>query len=357
MATRVVAMDYDEEGGAVDKIRLAYGPGGLGILLVRGVPGYAKARERLLGLAQRFATEVPEARRDRYADPASTFQFGWSHGKEYLRDGYTPDYYKGSYYANPTMDVVTDDQQLILKYPTYARPNIWPNQDLPELEPAFKHLGELITNVGYRICKLCDDYVRSANGGLSSRLHELVAGSPCHKARLLHYYPCRKDSLASEDDWCGWHADHCIITGLTGAMFFDESSGLITNNCDPNAGLFVQTDGGPVVHVEIPDDCVAFQIGQAAQVLTGGLLRATLHCVSSPRQQANVSRNSFAVFLQPRWDCKMEPVYYDNSAAHDAGIKQWRPGMNFGDFTNATVNMVYDLNRNSNTRSKGTSKL
>ncbi len=57
----------------------------------------------------------------------------------------------------------------------------------------------------------------------------------------------------------------------------------------------------------IPPDCIAYQMGQAMQVHSGGLLQATPHCVRGPMSSAaaaGVSRNTFAVFMQPR-ECSM----------------------------------------------------
>jgi len=47
--------------------------------------------------------------------------------------------------------------------------------------------------------------------------------------------------------------------------------------------------------------CVCSQIGEAMQVHSGGVLRATPHCVraASGPAAAGVARNAFAVFMQP----------------------------------------------------------
>jgi hypothetical protein len=90
-----------ELGAAVEA---AYGPDGLGLLLVNGVPGYAEARGRLLPLASRLAS-LPAAALEALEDPASTFNFGWSHGKETMNGG-QPDTAKGSFYANPLLDTL-----------------------------------------------------------------------------------------------------------------------------------------------------------------------------------------------------------------------------------------------------------
>ena len=40
--------------------------------------------------------------------------------------------------------------------PPFYHPNIWPKDDVPDLEPAFKDLGELVIDVGIRLAKHCD---------------------------------------------------------------------------------------------------------------------------------------------------------------------------------------------------------
>lgn len=79
---------------------------------------------------------LPDEVKAMYADPTSTYNFGWSHGVETLANG-LPDKYKGSYYANPLLDVPTTDEALMRQYPSYCRPNIWPTKHLPEFQTAF----------------------------------------------------------------------------------------------------------------------------------------------------------------------------------------------------------------------------
>lgn len=67
---------------------------------------------------------------------------GWSHGKEKLGD--KPDMAKASFYANPCMDEPDPANKVNEKYPFFYPKNIWPTEDMPELEPAFKKLGKLM---------------------------------------------------------------------------------------------------------------------------------------------------------------------------------------------------------------------
>ena len=84
---------------------------------------------------------------------------------------------------------------------------------------------------------------------------------------------------------------------------------------------------------------IAFQIGQTSQILSGGLLKATPHCVrgATPGTCVGVARNSFATFMQPHWE---EPMEVPEGFA-GVGVKQWRPGTTFGEFSEDTVAMYY----------------
>ena len=63
---------------------------------------------------------LPAGVRAKCEDPTSSYNFGWSHGKEALVGG-RPDVHKGSYYANPLNDEVTADEDLMRQYPSYCR--------------------------------------------------------------------------------------------------------------------------------------------------------------------------------------------------------------------------------------------
>ena len=134
-----------------------------------------------------------------------------SHGREKL-EGDKADFSKGSFYANPLTEDLTESmlerrryqctQQLsknqdnidenmedVLKWdeslhesddairtlakstPAFFAPNIWPSKHLPQMETAFKEAGQLVHEVGVLVAKCCDSYV-SANvsGGIMNAL-------------------------------------------------------------------------------------------------------------------------------------------------------------------------------------------
>lgn len=236
----VVQLDYEDLRNGKDltaEIARAYGFDGVGVLTVKNVPGFVEARDRLLPLSRKFAL-LPEEVKAKYVHAESFYAFGWSHGKEKLQG--LPDVSKGSFYNNPQYDRPVEDESIINQYPSFAHPNIWPTDDLPELESAFKALGQIIVSVGILVAQQCDKYVRSLCSTYpQNSLENTIRNSLCCKARLLHYFPIDPSHLADDQfsfsNWCGWHNDHGSLTGLTSAMFID-SEGNIIENTDPSAG-------------------------------------------------------------------------------------------------------------------------
>ncbi|KAK6136399.1 hypothetical protein DH2020_029856 [Rehmannia glutinosa] len=333
----------DQTADVSEKIELGFGPNGLGILSISDVPGYTLLRQNLLHLAPRLASLPEEVKRE-LEDPDSRYNIGWSHGKEKLESG-KPDMLKGSFYANPILDVPTNELSVVERYPSYCRPNIWPRGALPELEVAFKALGKLILDVGLLLAYHCDHY--ASNGFKmheNGSLQQILLRSRCHKGRLLYYFPTHQ--CASTDDgesmssWCGWHTDHGSLTGLTCGIFTRD--GVEISCPDTAAGLYVKTRSGQIVKVVYGEDEIAYQIGETTEILSRGQLCATPHCVQAPKGEAGygVERSTFALFMQPDWDEKLifpEPVNIHEFIMPNGSIS-------FGDYTEKVLDKYYDLN-------------
>lgn len=80
-----------------------------------------------------------------------------------------------------------------------------------------------------------------------------------------------------------------------------------------------------MVKVDIPSDCLAFQTGEALQLITSGAFKAVPHFVRGPQLAScgarSVARNTLAVFMQPNVDDVIEKS----------------SGMTFGEFANIAV--------------------
>ena len=102
-----------------------------------------------------------------------------------------------------------------------------------------------------------------------------------------------------------------------------------------------------------------FQIGETSQIHSGGVLQATPHAVRAAAA-ADISRTSFAVFMEPGWEESMEcphdrePAQAQTNAAEKAlppGVpplgKRWGTEQcpfttcDFGAFTSATLNALH----------------
>ncbi|KAJ3322290.1 hypothetical protein HDV06_003183 [Boothiomyces sp. JEL0866] len=299
----VVVLDYNKlvnpDSDLYQYIDDAFGnkPGALGACFVSNVPGFAELREKCLRYGSRLAA-LSESELDSMVDPQSTYMFGWSHGKEIMNG--KADFAKGSFYFNPIHDVPkSEDPEFAVKFAEYGRPNIWP-PSLPQIREDLMQHPDLPANF----------------------LQSMIEKSVIPKSRLLHYFPISKEDAeptpdGNMDSWCGLHLDHSVLTGLTSAMYNDESDPSFpevdTTNKDiqealKDAGLYIKDKDGKFTQVKIPKEYLAFQIGEAAQAASKEALLATPHLVRGAAYP-NMSRNTLALFMQPNVDQELRKDY------------------------------------------------
>jgi isopenicillin N synthase-like dioxygenase len=337
--SEIVCIDYESlSDGSTDlsqEIQSAFGVAGLGIILIRGIPGLLERRSRLLNLAYELAA-LSDADKSDIEDAESSYSFGWSHGKERLEDG-RMDTFKGSFYANPCLDnPANGNAELSTNHPAYLRPNLWPSK-LPQLKHAFKDLGQSVVSVGLELIMHCEQF--AARYGIArGSLTDSISRSRNHKARLLYYFPT-DSSDEIDQHWCGWHLDHGSITGLTSAMYFDES-GKEVPSPDHSSGLYIRNRNGDIIKASIPSDCLAFQMGEALQICSGDVLQATPHyvrsCSPSCSPAISISRATFAVFLQPSYD---QPLF--TPAGMTTSVPGWAESQTFSEFSAARFSRYY----------------
>lgn len=294
--------DLANKSDLSESIEAAYGAKGLGILAVKNVPDFVRLRAELLPISRKFALLSDEIKA-KYVHPESHYSFGWSHGVEVLAKG-QPDLAKGSFYANPIADQPVTDPELVKQFPSFYNPNIWPKDDVPELEPAFKALGRRMMEVGRLVMWQADKLVKKVNPEYQDhRQFDILTKSLMAKGRLLHYFAqdgLKEGQAPRDDSWCGWHNDHGSITALCPAMFLKQSDGQLTENKDPKAGLYIKARSGQMMRANgVPKDCLLMQIGETAQIHSGGVLQATPHAVFGGNNPG-VSRETFAVFMEPQ---------------------------------------------------------
>jgi len=335
----VIEIEYEEliksesSESLLAKIGEAYGSDGLGILAVTGIPREIEShRVELLGLGRKLAL-LPASSLEKYERPEHNYVVGWSRGREKFRG--VEDVAKGSWYANGLYaePAQNESDTLKAKYPASTAEPLWPTSDElgADLESSFRQLGSSLYQVSRHVLRHCDAWLANARSLLPWHLklrihlatlfqkkrklfslehitHEL---SRLHVARLLHYFP---DAPLNTDggDWCGWHNDNSVLTALVPAVFINDSTGLAIKKPPPGSGLYVQprAPNAQPIHVLPPSvsPYLLFQIGEAAQILSGGLLRATPHAVMRGDDPQNtVSRDTFALFVEPHWDFPLAP--------------------------------------------------
>jgi isopenicillin N synthase-like dioxygenase len=340
----------------------------IGLVAIRGVPGFVEAKARLFAMAHGLASLPQEVLEGELSDPSSLYNAGWSFGKEKM--GSEPDTAKGSYYYNPVTDVpgtAQDRESYPLSYPV----NVWPSEEmLPGFRSAAKELGSVLFGVVVQVARHVDALALSTtpNSYDKDLLHSNLKDTDKVKARLLYYFPMpagEDQATKKEDSWIAWHNDSGFFTALAGDWYVQHSTGKRINDLsDPNAGLYVESRSGRVLKANVPDDCVAVQTGECTQIVTGGAVRATPHCVRGS-SAPDVARVSLAVFVDtvpafplvapPGCDVQRDvlllPPAVDGAGDDRAGRKcrvpplseRWTsPGMSFGDFLAATFQKYYD---------------
>jgi isopenicillin N synthase-like dioxygenase len=364
----------------------AFGPLGCGILGISNVPTFEQAKTDLLPLAHRLA-HLPTSELIALEDPTSFYNAGWSHGKEQLRPD-QPDLAKGSFYFNPLLDVPGTEHDRIT-YPASYPCNKWPSSSsLPELEPAAKCMGQLMKQVAVDLSRHIDAYAHSKNPSYGpTTLYDALVDTEKAKGRLLYYFPLppsteenesisddndndnavtTKCSNATEDSWIGWHNDSGFLTALAGDLYVHGTTGeaLDPTEIPPEAGLYViEKQNNGVLKIELPPHCMAVQMGECTQILTGGALVATPHCVrGASSSDIPIARASLACFIDtpPTFPLSVPPGLDRESVIGQQQVQgqqqksrippleaRWtNNGMPFGEFLAQTFQMYYGWSEN-----------
>ncbi|RPA85595.1 Clavaminate synthase-like protein [Ascobolus immersus RN42] len=297
----------------LDTLEQAFGPTSLGILVVTDLPQhFSDLRKKLLSYASLLG-RLPKETLEKYELPEKNFLVGWSCGKERLGNGEI-DKLKGSWYAN-----VGEGGR---------EGNVWVDEDVEKNMKGFRitmeELCHFIVDTAKLVARACDTFSAAHIPDYTpSFLESMIADSQTTKARLLHYYPS-DEAPTSADSWCGTHLDHGCLTGLTSALWTDESTLSdkakaddiveLDSAPDPEAGLYIHGRDGALYKVGIPRNGLGFQTGEALEKITRGGLKAVPHFVKGTRPGvglesnpgAKIARNTLAVFTQPNLDVKVD---------------------------------------------------
>jgi hypothetical protein len=141
------------------------------------------------------------------------------------------------------------------------------------------------------------------------------------------------------------------LTGLVPAMYLNEDGEEVDLSVKGNStsGLYIQSRSGQIVRAVLPAGACGYQIGEATQIRSGDLLLATPHAVRTGGLDRGITRETFALFMQPDSD---DPLDRPANKLADGGREaqpppallgvvpldqRWKPGCTFGDFHNATL--------------------
>ncbi|EME84217.1 uncharacterized protein MYCFIDRAFT_152467 [Pseudocercospora fijiensis CIRAD86] len=328
---------------SLETLEQAFGPSSLGIILVSDLPPkYLSLRKKLLSYSS-YLANLPASELQKVEIPSARYNIGWSCGKETLSNGKF-DTLKGSYYVQPIHNAELEEKarrEYGEKIPDMTTANVWPDEAvLPGFEQVMMEVCELIVDVAGYVARSCDRYGKEKlEGYREGTLEEIVRGSVSTKARLLHYFPPpegdgeeEEEEKNDDDDWCGTHHDLGALTGLTSNMYVDEHANPpyakpdgngallpdlpeLETHPDSQAGLWIKDRSGKATQVHIPRDCLAFQTGEALQMITRGKFRAVPHFVRGSSSRAGggrIARNTLAVFTQPNlWEVVDEETGLD----------------------------------------------
>jgi isopenicillin N synthase-like dioxygenase len=347
----IVIIDWQEliKGSPSVALEQAFGPTGTGIVALRNVPGFVQAKEAFLPLAHTLATLPADYLEANMTDPESLYNAGWSHGKEKLGD--KADLAKGSFYYNPVTDVPGTPEDRA-NYPFSYPKNVWPEEKIPSFKEKACCIGVILKDAVVELTRHLDALAHARQKSYPPTfLHDTLKDTEKVKARLLYYFPTT--NTKQQDSWIGWHNDSGFLTALAGDLYVNHETGQVLEDCpDPKAGLYVATQDERVLHVTIPKDCMAVQMGECTQIVTGGTVCATPHCVRGTSGVARISLPCFvdtpptAPLLMPEGSTR-EAILAGSAAASRRVPpleKRWtRNGMPFGDFLKQTFELYYDF--------------
>ena len=200
------------------------------------------------------------------------------------------------------------------------------------------------------IDKLISANVPNYQNGL---LYEAMQNSIKAKGRLLYYYPVDIEKANSKsDNWIAWHNDSGFLTCLAGDIYVNHETGAVIDNPEPDtAGLYICTRDGTEKKIHIPNDLLGIQLGECTQIISGGLLVATPHCVRGCKNTPNVARISLPCFVDTRVDfplimpesCTREDVFRNTVAQRVPPLSErWlRNGVTFAEFLGDSFKSYY----------------
>ncbi|XP_016498116.1 uncharacterized protein LOC107816885 [Nicotiana tabacum] len=317
------------------------GPEGPGLLAITGVPKASNLRRTLHPLARNLSLLNNEDRKrllkeNNLGSDVSLKNPNRNVSSFSMQLKYEQCFERGDCRVND-LDVGNGDDEVV------------DQDEFKKLGCTFKELGYCMMDIGLRLAQICDKII----GG--QELQQSLLESGTAKGRLIHYHSAvdndiireaakrngyvksrngkvNKNEQASTKQqgtdlskdqsndyglWQQWHYDYGIFTLLTVPMFLlssrQETPAAVNTGSpissehefpSPSGHTYLQIfdpKKNQIFMVKAPSESLILQVGEAADILSKGKLRATLHCVCRPPKIENLSRETFVVFLQPAW--------------------------------------------------------
>lgn len=241
-----------------------------GIIGVANVPDFLRKAKNFIKVARTFSLLSETNKRKYMPDRSKNAVEGYEVGVEWFKnqnDEWKIDNKKASYYA-----MIPDNPK-----------NIWPDE--VKISSSYLQLGTLIFDVGKLIL---DALGLNESIGLK---HELITGY----GRMLHYL-AETDINNSNNNWCGSHVDHGLLTGLIPAHYFFDGKEIEE---PPGVGLHVKPrQGNNFENIQsTKEPIIFFQIGEFGQLISNDRLFAAPHLVKKAFN--GIERYTFAVFFDP----------------------------------------------------------
>jgi isopenicillin N synthase-like dioxygenase len=248
-----------------------------GYVIISQIEDFHEIYEKFIQQVKKFSELSIEEQNK--STPINSYELGWDRGIE-IFNGFI-DIYKGSYYS---------------KFPD-SLDNIW-IESIPEYKIAWLKLSTCISNVGNALL-----------GVLRWEIPEIQMVT-----RMLDYKCISDKDNDPNPYWCGEHRDHGLFTGLCPAVYFRESEKIPEPE---DAGLHIKGK-----KINIPANCLAFQVGEVFQLISNDKVTATLHRVHKAK---NCQRLAYAMFFSPNDNYIIKSTSESFSDRYTEGItfKEW----------------------------------
>jgi len=207
------------------------------------------------------------------------FQRGWTppNTEKAVVAGGQPDF-KECFFSCPTP--VTALSQA--SWPELYADNVWPD-NAPAFRDGLLGVGGQVHDIGLALLR----GVAEALGLDRDALTSLTEGG-ANLTRILKYLSLSQAQINAGVLWGEEHTDFNLLTLLTGGRLHDPTGAPGTT--EAAGGLRLRTRStrehphGVQVRGVTPPGCIVSQVGQQLEILTGGVLQATPHVITAPKE-------------------------------------------------------------------------